>query len=660
MASVTAFGLVFRWAFLLVSLALVGAAVALLLAGRSDRPTARAWEASVLHRARLFATAAIVAGLGVFAIQVIALEGRTGALGDAGALVRVLLDTRTGLVLGVRISILALLAIFLTLRLRIATSADWMSARAETAVLALAALVLAATSSHAAAVEPDAVRAMAVDAAHLAAAGVWLGGLLPFAVLLRAAAETRGADARPYAVLAIRRFSTVALVCVIVLAVSGALATITHVGGVAPLIGTSYGRLLLLKLALIVPLIALAAINRRRFMPALSGDATTIGRPAMRALAKSMTIELGIAAAIVLVVAALTATPPARHVDPAWPFDFRLSWDAVAPAARTRVLLASQLAVLGVVAAITAAIVARGRGALLAGGGALVLLGCGLGLPPLAVDAYPTTYQRPPIPYTATSIAAGQSAYREHCASCHGVSGAGDGPAASGLPRRPADLRARHTSDHTAGDLYWWLTHGIPKAGMPAFGDRLDDQQRWDLVNLVRTFAAAETAKALAPNSRPEGPWIVAPDFAFAVGPGMQQTLRDFRDRWIVVLVLYTLPASRGRLAELATAHRLLNLLGAEVIAVPTDAAPDAIARLGAPPPILFPVATAGAADIVAAYRSFAPAPHAELIIDRQGYLRARWLPDGTPTRETNLLLAEIQALNEEKPSAPPADEHVH
>src|SRR5918995_6097070 len=101
-ASVTAFGLVFRWAFLLVSLALVGAAVALLLAGRSDRPTARAWEASVLHRARLFATAAVVAALGVFAIQAIALEGRVDALGDIDALVRVLLDTRTGLVLGIR------------------------------------------------------------------------------------------------------------------------------------------------------------------------------------------------------------------------------------------------------------------------------------------------------------------------------------------------------------------------------------------------------------------------------------------------------------------------------------------------------------------------------------------------------------------------------
>src|SRR6185503_6612130 len=101
--SVTALGLVFRWLHLLVSLALVGAAVAPLLAGRSDRATARAWEASTIVVARLLAAAAVVSGLGVFALHVITLEGRPDALTDADALARVLLDTRTGLVLGLRL-----------------------------------------------------------------------------------------------------------------------------------------------------------------------------------------------------------------------------------------------------------------------------------------------------------------------------------------------------------------------------------------------------------------------------------------------------------------------------------------------------------------------------------------------------------------------------
>ena len=46
----------------------------------------------------------------------------------------------------------------------------------------------------------------------------------------------------------------------------------------------------------------------------------------------------------------------------------------------------------------------------------------------------------------------------------------GDGPGARGLAKPPADLTARHTADHTAGDLYWWLTHGIATGPMPAFG----------------------------------------------------------------------------------------------------------------------------------------------------------------------------------------------
>ena len=87
--------------------------------------------------------------------------------------------------------------------------------------------------------------------------------------------------------------------------------------------------------------------------------------------------------------------------------------------------------------------------------------------------------------------------------------------------------------------------------------------------------------------------------------------------------MLYTLPAPRARLSELAEREGTLAMLGVEVIAVPTDAAPDAIRRLGEEPRVLFPVVTEGADDIVAAYRLFAAGPHVEFLIDRQGYVRA-------------------------------------
>ena len=96
------------------------------------------------------------------------------------------------------------------------------------------------------------------------------------------------------------------------------------------------------------------------------------------------------------------------------------------------------------------------------------------------------------------------------------------------------------------------------------------------------------------------------------------------------------------------------------LVAVPTDASPNAIKELGDAPRVLFPVATEGSADIVAAYRRFSEALHVEFLIDRQGYIRARRAARGTTERDVNLLLAEVQELNEEKVAAPPADEHVH
>ena len=103
----------------------------------------------------------------------------------------------------------------------------------------------------------------------------------------------------------------------------------------------------------------------------------------------------------------------------------------------------------------------------------LIAFGLGLALPPLAIDAYPLTYRRPLVPYTATSIATGSVLYAEHCAVCHGPRGAGDGLAGLRLPRPPADLRAPHTLHHTAGDLYWWISEGISAAGMPGFAGGL-------------------------------------------------------------------------------------------------------------------------------------------------------------------------------------------
>src|SRR5205807_305380 len=163
-------------------------------------------------------------------------------------------------------------------------------------------------------------------------------------------------------VLAARSFSRAALGVIVLLAITGTTLAVTHVGNVAGLVGTSYGRLLLAKLGLLVLILGLAAVNRFVLLARLGGDGPAVGRPAMRA--------------------------------------WRLPLAMVA------------LALLGA--------------------------GAGLALPSLAIDAYPTTYLRPSVPYQAGAITAGAALYQANCAGCHGPRGAGDGPDGRGLPRSPA------------------------------------------------------------------------------------------------------------------------------------------------------------------------------------------------------------------------------
>jgi putative copper resistance protein D len=653
---VSELGLLARWVHLAASILLVGGAGLVVMAGYSDRPTVLCWQARVGRWSGVLVLVALTAGLVALAQQTAALEQRPAAALEPAALARVALETQAGAVWTVRQSLLLLLGAFILARGDLSRRADWSAARAYALALAGAALALLAAAGHAAAVEPGTATAIAIDVVHLLGAGLWAGALPSLALLLTAASTEAGADARPYAVLTARRFSRTALLVVLVLALSGAATALGQIGSIPALVGTRYGRLLLLKLALFAPILVLAALNRR-LVPALSGEARAVGRPAMRRLRLFVSVESALALAVLVVVAVMGVTAPARHEQPVWPFTFRLAWETIAesPEARPFVLVGSQVAILGVVALLASRLLRRAtRTALMAGGGVLVLAGLAMALPPLATDAYPTTYQRPAVPYQAGSIAAGAVAYREHCAMCHGATGAGNGPAGAAMSPPPSDLRAHHAALHTAGDLFWWITHG--RRHMPAFGERLDVEQRWDLVNFIRALAAGDTARALTPVIQPERPLVVAPDFVFAVGPTPPRALKDFRGRRSVLVVLYTLPASRARLAALAARYDALVPLGVEIVAVPTDAARDAIKQLGAEPRILFPVVTDGAAEIAATYGLFARGPHAEFLVDRQGYLRAI----DTRGLDTETLVANAEALSRERIVAAPPAEHVH
>jgi hypothetical protein len=120
----------------------------------------------------------------------------------------------------------------------------------------------------------------------------------------------------------------------------------------------------------------------------------------------------------------------------------------------------------------------------------LFLMACGgyLVLRVVLVDAYPTTYHQNPLPYSAEILAQGQSLFQAHCSACHGLDGRGHAPAAADLNPRPADLTAAHVDDHTDGDLFWWLTYGIPGTAMPAWQEQLSEPERWTVIHYIRSL----------------------------------------------------------------------------------------------------------------------------------------------------------------------------
>lgn len=178
------------------------------------------------------------------------------------------------------------------------------------AALACAAAILALTSlfSHAGATA-NPLGPVAADWLHLLMAAVWIGGLAQLAVVagpLRAALPDPAAAAGNL----VARFSNVARVAVLALVVSGAVAIWLQVGSLDALLDTVYGRILLFKLVLIVPLLAIAGVNLLVTHSRLrSGQAVWIGR--LRLL---VGLELALLALLLLATGAMTAMNPARNV----------------------------------------------------------------------------------------------------------------------------------------------------------------------------------------------------------------------------------------------------------------------------------------------------------------------------------------------------------
>lgn len=97
-----------------------------------------------------------------------------------------------------------------------------------------------------------------------------------------------------------------------------------------------------------------------------------------------------------------------------------------------------------------------------------------------------------PIDPTDENIQKGADLYAANCALCHGETGDGDGPAAEGLDPPPSNLHVEHVQENTDGALFYIISHGKSDTPMPAWENILNVEERWQMVNFMRTFEETE------------------------------------------------------------------------------------------------------------------------------------------------------------------------
>ncbi len=541
--------------------------------------------------------------------------------GIATSILLVLTATRFGTVWLFRAAILIALGVIL-FRARWQFTARLRANRALLLAVALGLLLLVTQSlnSHGAAVTDPPVIPLVVDLIHLAGVVIWVGGLVQLIATLPALLGALPASAKMRTLSAvISCFSLVAFLAVGVIVLSGVYSMIVQVGSLEAFFATLYGETLLVKFVLIVPLLALGALN-------LIVNRHAYARAAERAIPFTgvtlvihridviVALEVVFAAAVLLAVGFLTSVAPSKSAfDPTSPLwiethtvdninvtlgvapalvgsnDFDVK---VQDAAGQPISDASVVRLLGTMREMdmgtqVVATTAQGNGhytlhgdlmsmvgtwqievlvrragyddartafvvfapnqrapqtalpllqenTSAQGGLALTLFGFAMGtasvlllkqrrarwtsligalavslIGPLAI--YQVVVSAPagqtviipvvpgfahlqpdPVRPVPAQIAAGRQVFLQNCATCHGESGKGDGPAAANLNPKPADLTV-HAPLHTDGDLYWWVTNGISGTAMPAWESRLTDLQRWQVVTFVKSTLGVGT-----------------------------------------------------------------------------------------------------------------------------------------------------------------------
>ena len=101
-----------------------------------------------------------------------------------------------------------------------------------------------------------------------------------------------------------------------------------------------------------------------------------------------------------------------------------------------------------------------------------------------ALEKVPEKARAKPNPFQAdpNAVAAGGKLFEQHCAECHGMK-------AEGTKRGPSLLKEQ-VKEATPGTIFWILTNGVVRHGMPVWS-KLPEPERWQIVTFLKSFRAS-------------------------------------------------------------------------------------------------------------------------------------------------------------------------
>ena len=333
-----------RWAALLGAMALIASWPVWSTVIRPVLGPVRNEAAPIVRSIRRFAIAATIAAIAgsVYALAVQAWSLPEGTFLDR--VVNTLGQTRYGHLW------LARLGLIVGLGLVLAACGWWFMKRRQVEgvvawTLAAAVALPFSLVAHASAQPSGRTFAIVADAAHLLASSVWAGGITILVIVILPALRRMSPEARGVVLRRLLpRFSTMALTCMAVIGVTGFYAGWLHVGNWSALTTTGYGQALIVKLALLVLILGLAAINllviERKLRARANG--TSPAPIWTQRLHWTVSGELVLVVVLIASVGQMTSLEPARDVVAADARQIAIEFDAASPS--SRLLLAPGIA----------------------------------------------------------------------------------------------------------------------------------------------------------------------------------------------------------------------------------------------------------------------------------------------------------------------------